>query len=264
MTPRRSARAAAQRVYWERVDAGAAHSNSAPPTPDPSPPLAVLAGGGERDLMAQVRALYEDSAVPVREIARCAGVSERTLYKYACKNNWTPRYAWMPDGSRPSGWPARRRWTQARERAVQFAPEKGAGGRFVRREEKGKPFAQGIKALDPAGRAAAAKASAEAARAAERAELQVECDDVVDVQMRALQQVNRTMGLLIRHREQWKGCRPTDFSRECEGNFVALWRAAVEWYEYTVGWGKQLRERLRRFDADNAAAPVTSACSAPS
>jgi hypothetical protein len=122
--------------------------------------------------MAQVRALYEDSAVPVRDIARRAGVTERTLYKYARKNNWKPRYAWTPDGSRPPGRPARRRWSEARERAMQFAPAKGAGGRFIRRDDIGKPFATGIKALDPAGRAAAVIASAEAARMAEMARLE--------------------------------------------------------------------------------------------
>jgi hypothetical protein len=113
--------------------------------------------------MAQVRALYEDTAVPVREIARRAGVTERTLYKYARRNNWKSRYAWIADGARPPARPGRRRWSEASERAAQVAPAKGAGGRFIRRDDIGKPFARGIKALDPAGRAAAAKASVEAA-----------------------------------------------------------------------------------------------------
>src|SRR5690242_19198927 len=33
-------------------------------------------------LLERVRRLYEESVVPVREIARLIGVSERTLYKY--------------------------------------------------------------------------------------------------------------------------------------------------------------------------------------
>jgi len=41
----------------------------------------------------RVRALYEDSAVPMREIARLAGVHERTLYKYARKCGWRRRNA---------------------------------------------------------------------------------------------------------------------------------------------------------------------------
>jgi hypothetical protein len=130
--------------------------------------------------MAQVRALYEDSAVPVREIARRAGVSERTLYKYARKGNWKARYAWMPDGARPPGRPGRRRWASAQGQqhahATPFAPGKGAGGRFIRREERGQPFAHGIKALDPAGRAVAAAASAEAERTARRARAEAQAE----------------------------------------------------------------------------------------
>ena len=41
----------------------------------------------------RVRALYEDSIVPMREIARLAGVHERTLYKYARKCGWRRRNA---------------------------------------------------------------------------------------------------------------------------------------------------------------------------
>ena len=206
MTPRTSVRAAARRLYEEMSGEGGLSRNLRLPTPDPSPPLASLAGGGERkeqgegerdvrvagvepdppslrfggqDLMAHVRRMYEDSIIPVRDIARRAGVAERTLYKYARKNGWKPRYAWTPDGARPPARPGRPRWTQAQEnhhaRAEQFAPTKGAGGRFIRRDDIGEPFMQGIKATDPAGRAAAAKATADAARVAERAELEAEC-----------------------------------------------------------------------------------------
>ena len=125
MTPRTSVRAAARRLYEEMSGEGGLSRNLRLPTPDPSPPLASLAGEGERDvrvagvepdppslrfggqdLMAHVRRMYEDSIIPVRDIAQRAGVTERTLYKYAGKNNWKPRYAWTPDGSRP---PPRRR-----------------------------------------------------------------------------------------------------------------------------------------------------------
>jgi hypothetical protein len=138
---------------------------------EPNPPS--LRFGGQ-DLMAHVRRMYEDSIIPVRDIAQRAGVTERTLYKYARKNNWKPRYAWTPDGARPPGRPARRRWSEARERALAVAPAKGAGGRFIRREDKGRPLAHGIKATDPAARAAAAAACA-TDRAAERALLEAEC-----------------------------------------------------------------------------------------
>jgi hypothetical protein len=82
--------------------------------------------------MQRLRGLYENSAVPVREIAALAGVTERTLYKYVEKGGWRRRYAMA-------------------SRAKDFAPVKGSGGRFIKREEKGKPFASGILALDPAG-----------------------------------------------------------------------------------------------------------------
>lgn len=224
MTPRRSVRAAAQRLYREMAEEGRPPSKSAPPTPDPSAPLAVLAGAGEgavprevppsasQDLMAQVRSLYEDTAAPVREIARRAGVTERTLYKYARKHNWRPRYAWMPDGSRPPGQPGRRRWTQARARAAQFAPGQGGGGRFIRREEEGKPFAQGIKALNPAGRAAAAKASAEAERTARLAQAGAEAEVKHRQHLRAMDNVNLAVAEYLRfHRDRVaRGAGPLD------------------------------------------------------
>ena len=199
MTPRRSVRAETQRLYREMAGKGGLKLNATTPTPDPSPQgggeQALPGAGASQDLMAQVRALYEGSAVPVREIARRAGVSERTLYKYARKNNWTPRYAWMPDGARPPARPGRRRWTPAQEkhhaRAGQFAPGKGAGGRFIRRDDIGKPFARGIKALDPAGRAAAAVASAEAARLAERARREAEFERAVSNNCDALRALRR-------------------------------------------------------------------------
>jgi hypothetical protein len=132
-------RAEARRLYAEMVGEGGSTPHAATPTPDPSPQ-----GGGEKktpDLMAHLRAMYEDSIIPVRDIAQRAGVTERTLYKYARKHAWKPRYAWMPDGSRPPARPARRRLTEQRERALQVAPAKGAGGRFIRRDDIGAPFA---------------------------------------------------------------------------------------------------------------------------
>ena len=202
MTPRRSVRAAVQRLYREMPKEDASTPFASTPTPDRSLPLAGLAGGEEKDLMAQVRALYEGTFMPVREIARCAGVSERTLYKYARKRNWRPRYAWMPDGARPPGRPARR-WTQARVRALQVAPEKGAGGRFIRREEKGKPFARGIKALDPVGRAVASDASAEAERAARLAQAKAEAEAKHRQHLRAMDNLSLAVGDYLRfHRER--------------------------------------------------------------
>ncbi len=46
-----------------------------------------------------LRALYEDSAVPVARSRRSAGVTERTIYKYAAKHGWKRRYRWAPRGA---------------------------------------------------------------------------------------------------------------------------------------------------------------------
>jgi hypothetical protein len=217
--------------------------------------------------MAQVRRLYEDSIVPVREIARRAGVSERTLYKYARRSNWKPRYAWMPDGARPPARPGRRRWTPAQEqehaRAAQFAPGQGAGGRFIRRDDIGKPFARGIKALDPAGRAAAAKAAAEGARMAERARLEAECRSLWKAKLEAQDWLNKAFRHINRltdaARKTGREIDPLD--ERCVWREIGL---ATDCWKYAMRDELAARAALDQFDRDNAVAPVTSACSTPS
>ncbi len=117
-------------------------------------------------LTRRARRLYEETAVPVAEIARLCGVTERTLYKYARKGGWKPRYAWVDfridarnDARDDAGGRARRR----RPGDAAFAPVKGAGARFVKRADKGKPVAAGLKATDAlsAARAATDCAAAE-------------------------------------------------------------------------------------------------------
>lgn len=142
MTRRMSQRARAQEIFREMTEGQGANA-SAP---------------AAQDLTARVRALYENSAVPVREIAAVAGVSERTLYKYARNGGWKAGYAWIDPGG-IKGRRLGRRWRAADA----VAPGKGAGGRFIRREDKGKPFARGLKATDPAG---AVRADAACVRAA--------------------------------------------------------------------------------------------------
>ena len=95
MTPRSSPRARAREIYRKMVAARAGH-----PAPPHTPRPAVEGGSWEgensglsaQNLTEKVRALYEHSAVPVAEIAKLAGVTERTIYKYARKHDWTPRY----------------------------------------------------------------------------------------------------------------------------------------------------------------------------
>jgi len=76
---------------------------------DPTPDLVAFSGrepagqaGRDRSapsLTERVRALYQDSVVPVREIARLAGVTERTIYKYARQQGWRPRLARLARGA---------------------------------------------------------------------------------------------------------------------------------------------------------------------
>jgi hypothetical protein len=119
-------------------------------------------------LTEQVRALYEGGVVPVREVARIAGVSERTLYKYVQTLGWTPRVTRRAGDGRPT----------AAQRAA-----RGAGGRFMALADADKPHARGLKALDPEGarlagercrRAAALSQAADAAAQARAARVRAE------------------------------------------------------------------------------------------
>jgi len=129
-------------------------------------------GGGAASLTEKVRALYEHSAVPVAEIARLAGVTERTIYKYAAKGRWTPRY---------------RRSAAANE---SVAPVKGAGGRFIRRADRGQPFARGLKATDPAGATRAGAACDEAAGLARAAAGKARTQALRQARVRAIDAAN--------------------------------------------------------------------------
>ncbi len=94
-------------------------------------------------LTERVRALYESSVLPVREIARLAQVSERTLYKYVARYGWRRRHVCLDRED------AVRRANRGRHLAPQPGRERvtGAGGRFVAHDEKSGP--SGLKALDP-------------------------------------------------------------------------------------------------------------------
>lgn len=107
--------------------------------PPYAPPQKILTA-----LTQKTRALYEDSVVPVRDIARLAGVTERTLYKYVQRGGWRRRYARRP-------------------------LHKGAGGRFVSPAQASVPQPCGLGALDAAGAAKAAIGCDRAARASSRA-----------------------------------------------------------------------------------------------
>lgn len=139
MTPRTSLRAAAQRRL----------RSSAPIVPPPFtlPPAPTKLQQTSPTLTGRVRALYEGDALPVAEIARLAGVNERTLYRYVERGGWRRRYA----GRGAEAAAANR----GRPREPRPPQPKGAGGRFIPRHEWGKPHPTGLKALDPQGAARA-------------------------------------------------------------------------------------------------------------
>ena len=76
------------------------------PTWTASPSDLLLPGGGdtaravETPLIEQIRELYENWVLPVAEIARLAGVAERTLYKYVQRGGWRRRHRYQRDDLR--------------------------------------------------------------------------------------------------------------------------------------------------------------------
>ena len=225
MTRRSSVRAQARRIYRDpsslRVDGQAPlHLDGQAPTADP-PSLRF----GAANLTERVRALYEDSAVPVREIASVAGVTERTIYKYAAKHAWKPRYRWSPE----RGWRAE----------AAFAPAKGAGARFIRREDKSRPFATGLKALDPAGRARATAECQHAQAQASQAQAEAEDERRFETYMRAHAAVMRALDQLQRYRDEQAKLPPAQRAPADDPLHVALHmsvNAATDW------WGESGRE----------------------
>jgi hypothetical protein len=179
-------------------------------TGDVSDEAPVRSGPQPTELTQQVRALYEDSIVPVSEIARRVGIHERTLYKYVTRGGWRRRYrvkgaasagvgragvrkldadgagacdrntlgndnntpnADTPntthDGGARSTAPSRS--LPSRRRSAPRVSAKGAGGRYIRAEDAGKPHRSGLKALDPQGEARALARCRSAALLSEQA-----------------------------------------------------------------------------------------------
>jgi predicted transcriptional regulator len=193
MTRRSSQRALAREIYRQMVEERAARPLPDPPpqagiqsdpaTPVDGAPGSPLARGRAEEtapsLTEKARALYEHSAVPVAEIASLAGVTERTVYKYAARENWTPRYRWSAAGGRPRG----ARWRPQSG----LAPVKGAGGRFIRRAEAGQPVATGLKAADPRAAAQAGAVCGEAAALAHAAEEKAKMAQLEEARFRAME-----------------------------------------------------------------------------
>jgi len=124
---------------------------------------------------------------------RIAGITERTLYKYARKGGWKARYAWVdPGGVARRGWRA----------ADAVAPAQGAGGRFVRREDKGKPFAKGLKATDSAGAARAQATCAQAETISAQAQADAAWEQWNEILIEWLRTVRMIGDQLTAHRQQ--------------------------------------------------------------
>ena len=61
------------------------------------------------ETIAVARRLYEDKTLPVREVARKAGIDPKTLYVYAKREGWSARSDRMvPSDIRPLEWAGRR------------------------------------------------------------------------------------------------------------------------------------------------------------
>ena len=80
-----------------------------------------------------------------------------------------------------------------------FAPVKGAGGRFIARADKDKPFARGLKATDPAGRARALAESAAAERAARLAEAEADYESCSAFHSRGITEWSRAACELLNY-----------------------------------------------------------------
>jgi hypothetical protein len=248
MTPRSSVRAAAREIYGELAAGEAATPVQTASTPLPNPPphsspdgeRSLAYGGREKkeegggddhcatapDLTAKVRALYEGQAVPVAEIARLAGVSERTIYKYVAKGGWTRRHA-CP--ARDEAVAAAHRGRRSRS-ASAFKPAKGASGRFIRRADIGQPFAHGLKATDPAGRARAAAACARAEALASLARVQAQANKRHDALLRAIDATSRAFAALNRFQRTYRKTaagrgrapQPSPLQTRIEASFIRL------------------------------------------
>jgi hypothetical protein len=100
----------------------------------------------------------------------------------------------MPDGSRPPGVKS-----YAGER---FAPVKGAGGRFIRRADKGKPFATGLKATNPVEASGAAAECVEAESRARQAQTEAEAWRRREAMSDAIADAARAASAFVNYRKE--------------------------------------------------------------
>jgi hypothetical protein len=214
MTCRSSVRAQARVNYCAL--AGKASGRSSDPSSlridgqTPSPNAVSARGGAEKKetkLTERARKLYEESAVPVHEIARLAGVTERTIYKYVAKQGWKKRYRVLPRGNVQEDLAAARanrgRHMQASSESwLDLSPVKGAGGRFICREDQDKPISVGLQATDPAAAKHAVASCGGAAHLAALAQSEAEALQLFERQILANEATNIALKNLREYREE--------------------------------------------------------------
>ena len=142
------------------------------------------------------------------EIARLAGVTERTIYKYVEKHGWKRRYRVVARDE------AVARANRGRHRlpSPDLAPVKGAGGRFIRREDCDKPIAVGLQAT------AVAQAAAEEAQRAERL-------------ISAIDVTNLVLKNHVEHRRECAGKAASPISDRAESLLVDLFALSLKQWE---------------------------------
>jgi hypothetical protein len=178
------------------------------------------AAPGSPSLTERVRALYENTVVPVAEIARLAGVTERTIYKYARKHAWSPRVTRLAGDGKPS--------------AAALAA-RGAGGRFIPLADADLPHARGLKALDPDGARRAAERCVRAGLVAEAAAAEAvaaaDARAARDAAARAARQHERTLALLsgaLIALMQWRSEQQRALAPRAENLYARLAHAILD------------------------------------
>ena len=175
-----------------------------------------------------MRALYEGSAVPVREIASLAGVTERTVYKYAAKHAWKPRYAWTPDG-RAAARLARAARASRRPKAP-AAASSAAPTRASRLRSGSRPPM----------RESAARAAADCKRAqaiAARAEAEAKIEGLWRENEKAWRLINQQLDALMKYRAErdklpaWRRPKGND---PLEGGYCLAIQTALDWARETL------------------------------
>jgi hypothetical protein len=244
MTRRSSLRAQAREIYRDLTAQKATEVVAGASSPD-ADELAPTA----QNLTEKVRALYENSAVPVAEIAQLAGVTERTIYKYAQKGGWKARYAWIDRGgiNRRRGWCANEG----------FAPAKGAGSRFIRRADKDKPCAAGLKAVDPEGAACAASACDEAAVLSGQAQREAEAEQRSERLIKAIEWNGTALRNLREFHQRRNEGRPGPFDGRQEDILVRIADMALVRWQAVLLEEETLSTVRPRESGDPALCPET-------